>query len=271
MFFSKYDRLKEADFQLFRIPFESKRQSPDNFRKVVYGMLFAQAFPLFFNYLMLTENTDRLGVFLIVLIILSCILSIIWTILALIFTRRKVYVKRQVTQYLITSMLAFDFMMVTMFVNGVSVLAVTSDISEKSLKFLVVATIVLILAVFFNVLSWLTRSIQKGDYRLDSDKHDYRELSTKERQIPRTVSKAIGPTVGTLYILHFIWYNVTSISFSAVLAVTISLLIPYLAAYAFCFTIVNYYCKKRFKSFNFDENGELYEFGSGDALKGDYT
>lgn len=48
---------------------------------------------------------------------------------------------------------------------------------------------------------------------------------------------------------------------------TVMFLLPYVGLYSFSHALTQYYCKKRFDRFNFDEDGNLHPFGSGDKVK----
>lgn len=127
MLFKKLDMLTEGDFELFRIPFESGRQTLTNIRK---GLIFGVFMQTLFGGLFVYAATDPVvypGIEKTIFITISFIITTIIILLSVIYAIPTYYKKYQHIQYLAGSLMLLN-------VSGISLYFISMLIIKREAK-----------------------------------------------------------------------------------------------------------------------------------------
>ena len=258
--------LEEEDFAIFRTSFESGRQTPETIRKgivlaiimqIVMGVgIFAAADP--------TVSPEFHKATLLI-VQYTCTLCLF--IYSIIYAIPKIYMKKQHIQFLVASLSLLNFIGIFPFYGLLFILVRLVEITEKSFFslaiFILVSGIIFYIAIIFR----LQRSIHAGHYRKDSTKHNYSEVLKRDRAIFSRLPELIIIGIGLVFIIRFILTNMFTVDTEMMILFFMLFALFYMGIFMFAYSIIVVYCKKRFASFNFDENGNLYPLGSGDRVR----
>lgn len=262
---NKLDRLEEEDFALFRISFESGRQTLDNLRNVLILGIFGQ---LLFSVgiFAAADPTMHPGYNKAVLLTIQYILTFMLILLSIIYAIPAVYNKRQQGQLIVGSLLLLNFLAISPYFAALFMLVRTVELTERSFIILAVCIFLLGIAYLIAILVRLQRSIENGDFRKESKKHNYKEVSEREYSTLSKLPELIIAGMGFLFIFNFLLEGLLRGDIENLILVVLFFSVFFMGMYLFAHSIISIYCKGRFASFNFDENGKLQPLNSGDRI-----
>lgn len=265
--FKKFNTLFEEDFAFFRIPFKSRRQTLTNLKKGLYFGIFLQTFLSFIHFFIWQDPVNDFGLLLNILLVISFSISIILIIMSIIFTLPSVYQQKQHTQYLVVSLMLLNVFGLSMYTIGLYLLQMNVDITENAFRIFVIVSIFLYAVFMIFVFMRLTRSLMKGEFREDTGKYDHERALKQDKKRTSKFLEFTVVLIGIIFIVQFMLNNFVTMDVRMMILTIIMLLLPYLMLYMFGHSLITYYCKKRFASFNFDDEENLNPSGSGDKLK----
>ncbi|WP_080874123.1 hypothetical protein [Oceanobacillus timonensis] len=248
------NKLTEKDFAVLRAPFESRRQSPHSFGSIFILSIFLQSLMFFLAYVVVADKSNyplQKEMFTIHLII-----TVIIILISIVYAIPAVYMKKQKSQYVISVIIsqnlfgAFPYVF-TLFIAG------RSNSTENSLMIMTLVTFVIGLFIFVFTCVRFYNLLQKGNYRKDSRKDKLRGRFETQSYLPFAI---IGG-VGIVYIIQYIARNFYFLQLDLILIAIICLTIFYTMLFVLPEQLVILYCKYRFDSFNYDEDGNLKPMG----------
>ncbi len=267
MLFKDLDKLGERDFAFFRIPFESGRQTLPNIRRgLILGVFMQALFGGLFVYAAANpavypanEKT--------IIISLSFLITAILILLSLIFYFPGMYQKKQHIQYLISSLSLYNISGISLYFISLLLLKTESEIVLNQFIMLSCITLFLLILFFITIIFRIIKSLKKGNYKRESDKFNYRKRLKDDREKLSRIPELMICTVAILFIVQAVINQISYINTSILVIILLCILLPYISVYMFAHSLITYYCKKRFASFNFDEEGNLQPSGSRDRVK----
>ncbi|WP_416151672.1 hypothetical protein ACM26V_12145 [Salipaludibacillus sp. HK11] len=242
-------KLKEEDFLVLRGPFESKRQSPNALGAAFILAIFGQALFLFLEsfiggYSMYPFKDEIFKVHL----VLSCVLGG----LSLIYSIPAVFSRSQKMQYFINTLVSQNLFGVSAYL--VALIAIGTEISDEAvlLQFTAITLIIggivfLITIVRFGML------LKKGEYKKGSKKDKLRNKFETSSYIPLVIIVGIGVS----FIIQFLIRNFNTGSYDLIFIITLAVGLFWTMLFVLPEQLVLQYCKSRFDSFNYEQNGEL--------------
>ncbi|MFB1051948.1 hypothetical protein [Paraliobacillus sp. JSM ZJ581] len=243
-------KLTEQDFLVLRGPFESKRQSPKSMATVLIFTIPFQTLFLFLEnfigkYSIYPLKEDVFSIHL--------TLSIILMIFSVIFAIPPIYKRYQKLQYLINTLISQNLFGVSVYILALLVLGtvITNDINTL-LTFTYITLI-------FGIVVFITTSIRfyvllrKGKYRKGTSKDHQRRTLESKSLLPVLIPLSIG----IVYIIQFLIRNFNLFQFDKLFICILSIVIFYTMLFVLPEQLVLQYCKIRFDSFNYEQNGRL--------------
>ncbi|WP_163581068.1 hypothetical protein [Gracilibacillus saliphilus] len=253
------DNLREEDFGVLRGSLESGRQSPQSFSGMLILGIFLQALMFFLVYVVLGYDSNYPYQNSILFIHLTITILII--IMSAIFSVPTVYKKMEKFQYFVSIVVSQNLFgvysyLITLFTLG------HSNASTRSLLFATLITFTLGCLIFIMTFVRFYRLLKQGEYRKGSKKDKNRMYFEKKSLVPYAVVGGLG----IFYLIQFISKNLRSIEFDSIFMGTLGLIIFFTMLFVLPEQLVILYCKKRFKSFNFNKEGNIYPMGSGEKV-----
>ncbi|WP_449354455.1 hypothetical protein ACUL41_15355 [Virgibacillus natechei] len=249
------NKLTEKDFTVLRGSLESGRQSPNSFGGMFILSIFLQTLMFFLTYVVVADKSDY--PFQEYMFIIHLIITIIIILLSVIYAIPAVYMKKQKSQYLVSIIIsqnlfgAFPYLF-TLFIAG------RSNSTENSLLVMTIITLLIGMLIFIATYVRFYILLQKGDYRKGSKKDKLRGRFETKSYLPMAI---IGG-VGVVYIIQYMARNFYFFPLDFMLIAIICLVIFYAMLFVLPEQLVILYCKYRFDSFNFNENGNLKPMGT---------
>lgn len=262
MIFKKLNNLDEQDFAVLRGPFESGRQSPKSLGGTLVLSIFFQVLLFFLIYVVISSHT--IYPYKEVLFYLHLGITVILVILSVIYAIPSVYMKNQKVQYFIVILVSQNltgfFLIGSLFLIGSDLVIIQTDYSLLNITLLIITFGILIFLATFIRFYILLR---KGAYRIGSQKEKTRGRFETKSYLPAVI---IGST-GMVLIIRYIVNTFHLVDIEALGMTVISILIFYTMLFVLPEQLVIQYCKSRFDSFNFDKEGNLYPWNSGDNIR----
>ncbi|MFB1051946.1 hypothetical protein [Paraliobacillus sp. JSM ZJ581] len=243
-------QLTEKDFLVLRGPFESKRQSPKSLGGILMLGMLLQVLLLSAEYYGSQYSTFP---FKIEIFKIHLIISIILAVGSIIFAIPSVYMRYQKMQYFINTLVSQNLGGLSFYILALLVLG--NDLSDKSEELLTFTYITLIigLVIFIATSIRFYMLLKKGKYRKGTNKDQQRRYFETNSLLPIVIPAGIG-------IVFMIQYLIRTFNFGGVDTIVMSTLMVVLF-YAMLFVLpeqlVLQYCKTRFDSFNYEQNGLL--------------
>ncbi|MFD2654762.1 hypothetical protein [Gracilibacillus thailandensis] len=253
------DKLKEEDFYVLRGALESGRQSPNNFGGMLTLGIFLQILMVSITHIVLgyeSQLPNKTTIFLI-----HSILTIAIIILSAIFAIPSVYKKREVSQYLVSIVVSQNIFGITPYFWTLHTIGRT-DATIASLIFATILTLILGLLVFIVTCIRFNLLLKQGKYRKGRSKGQTRQKFEAKSFLPHAVIGGLG----IFYFIQFFVSHVSRIEINFLMIGIIGMLLFYGMIFVLPEQLVILYCKKRFKSFNFDKEGNIYPMGSGERV-----
>ncbi|WP_053218457.1 hypothetical protein [Virgibacillus senegalensis] len=243
-------KLPEDYFGVLRGPLESGRQSPGGLGGVLVIYVILQALMLFLEHFVggysVYPNKDIIFRF---HFGISCIIAF----LSVIYMIPAVYMNSQKFQYflgIIASQNLFGFSFLIM-----AFLALGADITPNinSLVRLTFLTLGVGVLIFFSTYIRFYILLQKGEFCKGSKRDIQRSKLETKSYLPIVI---IGST-GLVFILQYIMRNFDMAGFDTIVMVTVMIGLFYTMLFVLPEQLVILYCKYRFDSFNYEQNGRL--------------
>ncbi|MFC4618226.1 hypothetical protein ACFO4N_05725 [Camelliibacillus cellulosilyticus] len=258
------NKLSEGDFAVLRGPFESGRQSPQSLGGNLILVAFLQWLVFLLIYILV--SSESVFPYKETIYNIHLVITILLTILSIIYAIPKIYIKSQRMQYFIVILVSQNLGGILFFIGSLFTLG--SKIKEASINMLILLTYVLLaigLLIFVLTSIRFFMLLKKGEYRKGSKKDFWRLKLEKKSLTPL----AIGIGIFLVSIVNFfirtdVINHIDDIR--DIVFVFIGVLLFYTMLFVLPEQLVILYCKWRFESFNFDENDQLKPMRSGDRL-----
>ncbi|MEZ0116924.1 UNVERIFIED_ORG: hypothetical protein ABRZ91_000881 [Heyndrickxia coagulans] len=246
-------KLTVHDFLVLREPFESDRQSPES---LGVALLFAGILQILM--LAIEHHFMKLTYYPNASVIFKYHLwpSIVLIILSLVYVIPSISMKSQKMQYFISIVVSQNLASVSLLISMIFLLGRYDDISFKLLQnltkmlLLCGAFVFLVTSIRFYIL------LSKGAYRKGSKRDLLRGKLGKN--IVAYLPTLIASGTGISLTINALVRNVTRLDLDVIAIVLFVILIINTMLFVLPEQLVILYCKYRFLSFNFDQNGNLY-------------
>lgn len=271
LMFKRYNELSEDYFSALRRRFELHQQSPRALGRALVGSSIAHAFFCLFSIFILTDGWDHPLVTRIFLI--HVVVTSVQFYFSLFYSIPYVNRMRQKMQYffVITTLLliGISFYLIPLYIVADEVLFGYHSHSyyvteETFIRFIQLSLIVgvMIMIVGFLRFNYL---LTNGKFREGSDL-DLKRQTTEESATDyiRTIL-IIVVGIGIIALTMAKYLEVAQLD--RLLIASFGILVFYYVLYKLPVQLCILYCKRRFKSFNFDAEGNIYPVGSGDRQK----
>ncbi|WP_199868493.1 hypothetical protein [Virgibacillus senegalensis] len=246
------NKFSEEDFLVFRNPLVSGRHSPAGIGGLLLAGVAFQAFFLRLEYFVkdFSSYPYKENIF----IIHFCLSCIIVT-LSVLFAVSPVYMRAQRLQYFISILSIQNIGGVSIYI--LALLALGADVTSASALLLKFTSITLAggILVFLLTCIRLYFLIQNGKFRKGSSKNKQRTRLEKQTRLYLPIV-VIGST-GLVFIMEYIMRNFNVAGIDTIIMVTLMIAIFYTMLFVLPEQLVILYCKYRFDSFNYEQNGQL--------------
>lgn len=248
-----FRKLTEGDFSVLRGPFESGRQSPTLMGAALFLSIFLQALFWYLEYHFMDNTTYPNAK---EIVIYHFWFTAVLIVLSLIYSVPAVFNRSQKIQYLIVILVSQNFGAVSEYILGVFLLA--ENYYERPEVMLNTFTNV---TLFFGALIFIVTFVRfylllsKGEFRKGSKRDFFR--GDLEAGIKSNLSSIIVGSTGLVFIILFLVRNVQELNLDLIMSVVLPMIIFFTMLFVLPEQLVILYCKYRFKSFNFDRDGNL--------------
>ncbi|WP_054950400.1 hypothetical protein [Numidum massiliense] len=246
-------KLSEEDFAVLRGPFESGRQSPEILGRALFLFIFLQALLFFLSYVVAADSTyypNKEKMFSV-----HFWITLIVAVASLFYAIPAVYKRSQKVQYLLVTIVTQNagvsfYIMALFFIFS----SRTGMDEASSLTFTYVtlsfgALIFIATCIRFFIL------LHKGHYRKGSKKDQLR--GSIEGNIKSYLPMIIIASTGLVFVLQYLFRTIGFSDVEIILILVLGILLFYAMLFVLPEQLVILYCKFRFKSFNFDMDGNL--------------
>ena len=250
------NKLSEEDFVVLRGSLESGRQRPSALSPMLILAIFFQALMFFLAYVVGADKSifpNQKIMFQIHLVI-----TVILILLSIMYAIPSVFKRMQKTQYLLTILVsqnlfgAFFYIMALSFIGKIRGLTVESLLNFTYVTLLFGVLIVMLTCIRFYIL------LKKGEYRENSKRDKVRGRFETKSYLPMAI---IGG-MGLVYIIQYLARNIYVIDVNLVTIILIGPLLFYIMLFVLPEQLIILYCKCRFESFNYEQNGNLKPLGT---------
>lgn len=246
-------KFKIQDFLALRGPFESRRQTPGSLGlALLLGSVF-QILMLFIEHRFMKQtyypNATEIFTFHLWFSLLLIVFSLAYAISA-------INIRSQKMQYFLTIVLSQNLAGISVFISMFFLIGIYDEISRE--VFLNLTIILLVCGVFVFLVTSIRFYIllEKGAYRKGSKRDLLR--GKLEKNIAAYLPTIIASGTGLFFTLRALERSVTRLDFNVLVYVLFGIIIFLTMLFVLPEQLVILYCKFRFKSFNFDQNGNLY-------------
>lgn len=258
--FSILNRLQEKEFVALRIPFKSGRQSP----KSMGGMLlFGVLLQLCLFTLVYLVAADRTGFpFKTEIFIVHLILTVITIFLSIIFSIPKVYRKHEAMQYMVVLLVTLNIFGIPMYLSALFLAWPDRILPQHEPAIMRSVWISLVAGLLVFIVTWIRflRLLKNGEYREGSERDAIRgKWEAKSLLVPAVI---VGTSLSL--ILQSVFKSMGSFDGNIMMIIVVGLLVFYTILFVLPEQMMLVYCKRRFKSFNFDKDGNVLPLGSGE-------
>lgn len=245
--------LKSHDYAVLRKPFESGRQSPSNLAGIlIVGIPFLWLF-YYLTYSVAAEMTIFPNVERIKSIQFNT--TLIVSILCLIFAIPIVYKKLGWVQYVINTIFSQLIFCVSPFIIALYILGQQENASRESLLNFTYIALAIGISIFIVTCIRFYILLRKGAYREGSSKDKLRNKFEKSSYLP----VVIVASTGLVLLLQYAIRTIPTDSIEDFTLIYLPLIISYMMVFVLPEQLVLIYCKLRFKAFNFNSRGYLYD------------
>lgn len=247
-------KLTEQDFEVLRGPLESGRQRPAALAGVLVLCAFLQALLFALEYFVAGGSTAYPYKDEILAVHLWFTAGLIG--LSLFYAIPAIYSKSGRIQYLLSIVVSQNLFSPCLFISALFLIGKEGDGHEATAESLLTFTYI-ILAIGF--LAFVATSIRfygllkKGEYRKGSSKDALRAKFEAKSYIPMASIAGLG----LVFVIQYIARNSAIDDLNTTVIIVIGMSLFFVMLFVLPEQLVILYCKYRFKSFNFDERGNL--------------
>ncbi|MFB1051947.1 hypothetical protein [Paraliobacillus sp. JSM ZJ581] len=243
-------KLTEQDFLVLRGPFESKRQSP---KSMAVALIFTLPFQTLF--LFLEDFVAEYSMYPLKEEVFSIhlTLSITLMIFPIIFVIPPIYKRYQKLQYLIVTLISQNLFGVSAYILALLVLGTVITNNINALLTFTYITLIIGVVVFITTSIRFYVLLRKGKYRKGTSK-DYQRRTLESKSL---LPVLIPSSIGVVYIIQFLIRNFDLYQFDKLLMCVLGIVLFYAMLFVLPEQLVLQYCKIRFDSFNYEQNGRL--------------
>lgn len=246
-------KLTYNDFVVLRKPFESKRQSPSNLAAILLlGIPFLWLF-YYLTFSIAAEMTVFPNVEQMKNIQFS--FTLIISILCLLFSVPTIYKKLEWVQYVINTLFSQLLFCVYPFLIALYILGEQDSASRESLMNFTYMALAIGIVIFLVTCVRFYLLLRKGAYREGGSKDRVRNRFEKSDYMPVVIVASTGLVLLILYAIR----TIPSDSIEDLHLIYFPLIISYMMIFVLPEQLVLIYCKLRFKAFNFNSRGYLYD------------
>ncbi|WP_371069050.1 hypothetical protein [Sediminibacillus sp. JSM 1682029] len=244
------NKFSESDFLVLRGPLESGRQSPGGLGGVLVLAVILQALMLFLEHFVggysVYPNKDIIFQF---HFGISCIIAF----LSVIYMIPAVYMNSQKIQYFLSIIASQNLFGISFLIMAFLALGADITTNTNSLVRLTFLTLGVGVLIFFSTYIRFYFLLKKGEFRKGSTRDIQRSKLETKSYLPIVI---IGST-GLVFILQYIMRNFDMVGFDTIIMATIMIGLFYTMLFVLPEQLVILYCKYRFDSFNYEQNGQL--------------
>ncbi|WP_153463060.1 hypothetical protein [Sediminibacillus terrae] len=245
-----FNTLREVDFAGLRGPFKSGRQSPTTLGAVLLFAVCLQALLLYLEYFVgqysIYPNKELI---LKVHLWACCIIAFF----SVIYSIPLVFYRSQKIQYLLSIIVSQNLFGVSAYILGIMVLGTETENSQASLITFTFITFVIGVLVFSITNIRLLLLLIGGKYKIGFTKYNQRNKLENNS----FTSLILISGVGILFILQYLVRNIDWADIETIFMVTLAVVLFYAMLFVLPEQLVILYCKYRFDSFNYEQNGRL--------------
>jgi MFS family permease len=262
----KLDKLPLENFLVLRQPLESGRQSPESLAGIfVISPFLIGVCLVIVNFFVFGSFRPSLAA--IVLAHICNAVGIVLVILSIIFAFKKVFQKRERTQYFI-SIIIIQAIIGYFYVTALYILyedppfRYAAGESEMKVIVFIIATFIIGVILFISAFIRFYKLLEKGAFKKNT-KRDQVRISLEART---DTFKVFGIVAGVSAFFIFssllVLFDFRFRDMETLFMITLFITLFYTMMFILPEQLVIWYCKGRFKCFNFDENNEIYPLSS---------
>ncbi|MFB1051949.1 hypothetical protein [Paraliobacillus sp. JSM ZJ581] len=244
------NKIPEENFLVLRRNFESELQKPSQLGRIFFVIIFSQAILMALEFFIksysIYPNIDSL-------VTGHLIVSIILGLFCIIYAIPAMYMKSQRMQYFIFILAGQNLFTVSMYLLTLIIISAEFETdSETLLNFTSIMLTISIILVILKVIIVLFQ-LRKGSYKKGSKKDRLRGRLESNSLFSIIFSLGIGATFIVQYFIRNFEFNGIDILIIATIFTLSSLFVLSLLPEQ----AITLYCKIRFDSFNYEQNGRL--------------
>jgi|SRR5690625_51261 len=260
MIYRQLNKLDEQDFAVLRGPLESGRQGPKSLGGILILSVFLQILLFFLTYVVAADNTKF--PFKDILFYIHLVGTAILILFSILYSIPFLYNKRQKTQYLISILVSQNFGMM-FFISSLFLIGSDRLFTIEQSRLIQTVFIMFGLGILIFIVTFIRfyKLLSKGEYRLGSKKAQLRTRFEAKSLVPFAIIAGTGISL----LLQYIFKNMISFDGNTMMLILLGPLLFYTMLFVLPEQLVILYCKTRFDSFNFDNDGNLNPFSSGEA------
>lgn len=271
----KLDQLTERDFLSFRLSLESGRQSPDNITSILITTSILSVLLLgLFNFFVFADRIDPPHPVIVNVTLIYDVVGFILIGLAIAFSFKSIYQKRQGFQYLVSILILnlifgpFFYLIGLYFLSDSTQFHHRMGISASSLILLITVTLLIGLGIFVYSYVKMMKLLNQGKFRQGTER--YEKQKSTEKNEPKTykgtVTALLSGTLGNgIFVINYFEQNPTE---DIVLFIMVGVAAIYTLMLLLPRQLVIFYCKSRFKSFQFNDDNKLNPVESDNEYEG---
>jgi len=181
-------------------------------------------------------------------------ITVVLAILSAIYAIPFIYTRSQKIQYLVSILVSQNIAAVSFYIWGLFLIGANQEIPENSLLTFSMVTLCLGALLFIAIVIRFSILLGKGKYRKGSKRDELRAKFETKTYFPAII---IGST-GLVFIIQFVVRTFNLADIEDVMLIFICFTLFYTMIFVLPEQLVILYCKFRFKSFNFNKRGSLY-------------
>jgi len=247
--------LREKDFEAIRNSALS-RQTPSNLAGafiICIPLLWLMYFLVFYVAGDATGDVTNYPLFSEMMLICFWF-TVVLTVLMSVFTFRYFYMKFQKIQYILAIVLSHALFSVSVYLAALFIIGKSDRVSEDVLtKITLISLISMVLVVIVTIIRFIIL-LNKGAYRKGTAKDIQRAKFEGYSYVPAVVTASTSLVISLQMIISSYGFQ----GFREIIVIVIGFLVIHVMSFVLPEQLVILYCKYRFKSFKFDNRGELH-------------
>ncbi|MFD1067901.1 hypothetical protein [Oceanobacillus locisalsi] len=250
------NKLKEEDFTVLKGSLESGRQSPNSLGGMLILAIFLQSLLFIVIYMVGGDrssfpNKD-------ILFMVHLVVTIVVIVLSIVYAIPYIYMKYQKTQYMLTIIVSQNLFGISFYICALLFIGKNRDITTNSLMMFTYVTLIIGGLIFISTCIRFYILLRKGSYRTGTKKDRLRGKFEKKSYLPMVI---IG-SIGLVFILQYLVRTFGLEGIDTIVMMTLFISLFYAMLFVLPEQLVILYCKYRFDSFNFKEDGTLKPMGN---------